>query len=163
MVPSIAEEDPVPSPAPRAYAHLIRLAAVFAVAVAAFLVLRWMLVPADYGRYGAYRAGAITLNQARPISYAGQVACVECHSDVADTRKGNAHEKIGCESCHGPNAKHAANPENAATKPDPRATCAVCHTPNPAKPVGFKTVDFNDHAGPDVACTECHKAHAPRF
>ena len=156
-------EDLVPSPPFRAYAHLLRLAGVFAGGVIAFLVVRSLLVPADDGQFGPYRAAALGLNEARPIAYAGQVACVDCHSDVADTRKGNAHETIGCESCHGPNAKHAANPENAATKPDPRATCAVCHTPNAAKPAWFKTVDFNDHAGPDVACTECHKAHAPRL
>ena len=158
----MAVENPVPPPL-QAYAHLLRLAAVFAAAIALFLVVRWLLVPPDYGQFGPYRAAALALNEAHPAVYAGQVACVECHSDVAQTRRGNAHEKIGCESCHGPNAKHAVNPENAAPKPDPRATCAICHTPNPAKPAGFKTVDFDEHAGPAVACTECHQAHAPRF
>ena len=145
----------------RSYEHLLRLAAVFAVAAGVFLALRWQLVPADYGRFGPYRASAIAQNQARPVIYAGQVACVECHTDVADIRKANAHAPISCESCHGPLAAHAADPAVAAPLPDPRATCAVCHLPNVAKPRGFKTVSFAEHADPG-ACTTCHPAHAPR-
>ena len=148
-------------PSFRSYEHLLRLAALFAAAVVVFLALRWALVPADYGLQGAYRLGAIAQNQAQPISYAGQVACVECHTDVADTRTGNAHEKVACESCHGPLASHAADPSVAAQRPDPRATCAICHVPNAGKPTGFKTVVFADHAD-EGPCTACHPAHAPR-
>jgi len=148
-------------PSFRSYEHLLRLAALFAVAGALFLVLRWLLVPADYGVLGPYRLGAIAQNQARPISYAGQVACVACHTDVADARKGNAHELVSCESCHGPHAPHAADPAIAARRADPRAICAVCHVPNAGKPVGFKTVVFADHAD-EGPCTACHPAHAPR-
>jgi len=146
----------------RSYEHLLRLAALFALAVVVFLGLRWLLVPADYGLLGAYRAGAIDQVQARPITYAGQLACMECHTDVADTRKGNAHALVSCESCHGAHGTHASDPAVAARRPDPRATCAVCHVPNAAKPPGFKTVVFADHAA-DGSCTACHPAHAPRF
>ena len=131
------------------------------VAIVLFVGARSMLVPADYGRIGPYREAALEQNRARPIAYAGQIACVECHTDVADARKANAHAQIGCESCHGPLAAHAADPANAAKRPDPRAICAVCHLPNAAKPPQFKTVVFADHAdaGP---CTTCHPPHAPR-
>jgi hypothetical protein len=145
----------------RAFEHLLRLAALFAVGVALFFGLRWWLVPTDYGRFGPYRASALAQNQTRPIVYAGQVVCVDCHSDVADIRKTNAHAAISCESCHGPLAPHAADPAVAPELPDPRATCAVCHLPNIAKPQGFKTVSFSEHAEPG-ACTACHPAHAPR-
>lgn len=148
-------------PSFRSWEHLLRLAALFVVAIALFAGLRWLLVPPDYGRLGAYRASAIELNAARPVAYAGQVACVDCHSDVAETRKGNAHMRIGCESCHGPLAGHASDPAQAAKRPDPRMTCAVCHLPNPAKPPEFKTVVFDEHADPGP-CTTCHPAHAPR-
>lgn len=146
----------------RHYEHLLRLAALFAAGVACFLALRWLLVPADYGVLGPYRAEAVTQNMARPIAYAGQVACVSCHTDVDETRKPNAHARVSCESCHGALAGHAADPAVAAPRPDPRAACAVCHVPDAAKPSGFKTVDFTDHAG-DASCTSCHAAHAPRF
>lgn len=146
----------------RSYEHLLRLAAVFAAGVALFLGARWLLVPGDYGRLGAYRASALVQNQLRPIAYAGQVACVECHTDVAELRRSNAHARIGCESCHGPLARHAADPAVAVERPDPRATCAVCHVPSPAKPPWFKTVVFTEHADPGP-CTTCHQAHAPRL
>src|SRR5688572_21455753 len=113
----------------RSYEHLLRLAALFAVGVALFLGLRWVLVPSDYGRLGPYRASALAANQARPIVYAGQLACVDCHSDVAEMRKTNAHERIGCESCHGPLAAHAADPANAAIRPDPAARVQCVMSP----------------------------------
>lgn len=146
----------------RSYEHLLRLAAVFAVGALLFLAMRWLLVPSDYGRLGPYRLSALAENRARPMVYAGQVACVECHTDVAEARKANAHAGIGCESCHGPLAAHAADPAVAAIRPDPRGTCAICHAPDVAKPPSFKTVKFAEHAAPG-ACTACHPAHAPRF
>jgi hypothetical protein len=145
----------------RSYEHLLRLAALFAAGVVLFLAVRWLLVPADYGELGPYRASAVAQNQARPIHYAGQVACIECHTDVAELRATNAHARVSCEGCHGPLAAHAADPAVVALKPDTRATCAGCHLPDSARPQWFKTVDFADHAGND-ACTTCHAAHAPR-
>ena len=146
----------------RSYEHLLRLAGLFAAGVAVFLILRALLVPADYGRLGRYRAGAIDQIEARPIAYAGQLACVECHTDVAETRKTNAHARISCESCHGPNARHADDPSVAATKPDPRRICATCHTPDPARDRVIKTVNFTEHADPGP-CTTCHMPHAPKL
>lgn len=144
------------------YEHLLRLAGLFAVGIAMFAGLRWWLVPADYGLIGAYRAGAITQNQAKPIVYAGQVACVECHSDVAEARQANAHARVSCESCHGALAAHAADPAVAAARPDPRSTCAICHISDAAKPATFKTITVADHAGTE-SCISCHPPHAPRL
>ena len=146
----------------RSYEHLLRLAALFAVGVALFLVVRVFLVPADYGQFGRYRGGALMQIRARSIVYAGQLTCVECHTDVAEARKTNTHARISCESCHGPHAAHAADPSIAARKPDPRAVCAVCHQPNPARARAIKTVVFADHADPGP-CTTCHNPHAPKL
>jgi len=143
------------------YEHLLRLAALFAIGIALFLGLRWLLVPADYGLLGPYRASALAQNRTPAIVYAGQVACVECHTDVAETRKANAHEAISCESCHGALAAHAADPGVAARRPDARTTCAICHIPDTAKPAFLKTVNFAEHAG-DESCVSCHPPHAPR-
>lgn len=146
----------------RSYEHLLRLAAVFAAGVLAFLVLREALVPPDYGRLGPYRAGALVQISARPAAYGGQALCVDCHSDVATVRQANAHARIACESCHGPHAAHAADPSVAARKPDPRAVCAVCHLPDPARERTIKTVIFDEHSDPG-ACTACHPPHAPKL
>ena len=39
--------------------HIVRMAIVFLVGVAAFLIARWAAIPADFGTLGFYRAGAI--------------------------------------------------------------------------------------------------------
>ena len=144
------------------YEHLLRLAALFAVGIALFAALRWLLVPEDYGLIGPYRASALTQNQAHQVVYAGRLVCMECHSDVADAMKPNAHAGISCESCHGALAAHAADPAVSAVRPDPRATCAICHVPDRAKPAVIKTVNFAEHAGTE-SCASCHAPHAPRL
>ena len=144
------------------YEHLLRLATLFVVGIALFLGVRTLLVPDDYGLLGPYRASALTQNRTKPIAFAGQVACVDCHTDVAELRTGNAHERISCESCHGALAAHAADPAVAVARPDGRKTCAVCHVPDRSKPSGFKTVNFAEHAG-DASCVSCHVPHAPRL
>lgn len=141
--------------------HLVRLALLFVAAIAVFLVVRGLAVPEDFGELGHYRTGALADNRARPIAFAGRAACIECHSDVEDLRKGGAHAGIGCEACHGPLAAHAADPTTAAAaRPDSKAICLVCHLRNVAKPKGFPQIDPKDH-GEGAACVECHKPHAP--
>jgi hypothetical protein len=134
---------------------------VLVVGVAAFLVLRAVLVPDGFGVLGHYRVGAIEDNARRPARYAGRAACADCHADVVETRRGSRHERIGCESCHGPLAAHVADPgASAATRPDTRSACLGCHAASAARPRAFPQVVAADHA-PEGACTECHRAHAP--
>jgi hypothetical protein len=141
--------------------HLARMAVLFLAGFAAFLVLKAVFVPAGFGAYGHYRAGALDENRARPVVYAGRAACVECHSDVPDAAKGGRHEGIRCEACHGPLAAHAGDPgEHQAVRPDAKALCATCHAPNVARPARFPQVDAAEHAG-DEPCTSCHAAHKP--
>lgn len=142
--------------------HLFRMAGLFLVGIVAFVVARALFVPHDFGVYGHYRAGALADARAKPLRYAGAAACADCHEDVVKARKGSRHAAIGCESCHGPLAVHAAKDpgEQKPPKLDPRALCLRCHTANVAKPKGFKQVDPKDH-GEGMACTGCHLPHSP--
>jgi hypothetical protein len=145
------------------YVHLIRMAGLFVVGVTAFVVLRWLMVPADFGVYGHYRAGALKDNMARPIMFAGQASCVECHPDVAEVRAAGRHARVGCEACHGALAAHAGNPDGVKpVRPDPRKTCIVCHTASISKPKTFPQVVPADHA-PEGSCADCHKVHNPKL
>jgi hypothetical protein len=145
----------------RDYEHVVRVAALFVIGIVAFLVLRWWFLPTDFGDYGFYRTGALADNRARPIAYAGRAACADCHSDVVELRKGSRHEGIGCESCHGPLARHAAGDDPAKpARPDPRVTCVRCHAAKAGKPQAYPQVDIADHA-PDGECTACHRPHRP--
>jgi predicted CXXCH cytochrome family protein len=141
--------------------HLVRVGALFAAGLLLFFVLRALFVPAGFGVYGHYRAGAIEENRMRPVAFAGRAACVECHSDVPDAMKGGKHERVRCEACHGPLAGHAADPaEKKAVRPDSKVLCARCHAASVARPARFPQVEVADHAGGE-ACTSCHVAHNP--
>jgi uncharacterized CHY-type Zn-finger protein len=145
------------------YTHLIRMAGLFAVGIAAFLLVRWLLVPADFGQLGHYRTGAVADNMQRPVKFAGQAACVECHTDVAELRAKGKHAAVSCESCHGALAAHAQNPDGARpVRPDTRKTCIVCHTAGISKPKTFPQVVPAEHA-PEGPCSECHVVHNPKI
>lgn len=141
--------------------HLVRVAGLFGAGLVVFLLLRTALVPADFGLYGHYRAGALTDNRARPLVHAGRAACAACHAErVAELGKGS-HAAVGCESCHGPLAAHVSEPKShKARRPDTRALCLTCHRTNVARPVSFAQVEPREHA-PEGVCTDCHGAHAP--
>jgi uncharacterized CHY-type Zn-finger protein len=139
------------------------MAGVFIVGVAAFVVLRWLMVPADFGVLGHYRAGALRDNMARPVVFAGQAACVECHPDVAAVRAKGRHAKVACEACHGALASHAAKPDGPKpVRPDPRKTCIICHTASISKPKAFPQVVPAEHA-PEGSCADCHVVHNPKI
>jgi predicted CXXCH cytochrome family protein len=143
--------------------HLLRLAAVFAVGLAAFGVARAMLVPDDFGRLGHYRAGAVVEAQAREPVYAGQQACADCHDAEVAARARSRHAAVACESCHGPLAAHAKAPGEAVlARQDARVLCVRCHAANTGKPKWYRTVAVADHAG-DEPCISCHQPHDPRL
>lgn len=141
--------------------HLIRLGLLFAAGLLVFLVVRAQLVPAGFGELGHFRAGAIGANQEREPRFAGRAACAECHGEPAEALAAGGHAAIGCESCHGALAAHAAEPAEipgfAATA---RALCVQCHAMNRARPAGHPQVEPVSHAE-GGACTDCHDAHAP--
>jgi hypothetical protein len=143
------------------YAHVLRMTLVFALAIASFVMWRSWMVPADFGVYGHYRAGAIAEIAARTPVYAGQLECVTCHSEVQQERLAGRHGRIACEACHGPLGQHARGETDAAPiRPSTRGVCLTCHTSRVGMPVAFPKVVVKEHsdAGP---CTDCHKAHTP--
>jgi hypothetical protein len=143
--------------------HLLRVAALFLVGVVLFLGMRHWFVPKDFGVYGHYRAGALTDARARPIAFAGQKSCGECHTDVVELRKTSRHSPVSCEVCHGPLATHASGDDTATPKrPDGRTACITCHQKNVSKPAWFPQVVVADHAG-DNKCSECHQPHNPKI
>jgi hypothetical protein len=146
----------------RDYQHVLRIAAIFVVAIVTFLAWRSWMVPADFGKYGHFRAGALDDAMRRPVAYAGQAACVDCHSDVAQVRQSGRHAKVACEACHGPLSQHAAGEGDKPVKPQALKLCPVCHSAGSGKPKAFPQVDVREHMG-ETACTECHTAHSPHI
>ena len=141
--------------------HLFRMAGLFAVGITIFVVARVLLVPAGFGLYGHYRAGALDDARAHAPAFAGRAACSDCHGEVVEEKTKGRHANVGCEACHGPLAKHADDPDAVKPeKPDAKSICLRCHEANTAKPKGFPQVEPKDH-GDGSPCPACHKPHQP--
>ena len=142
--------------------HLFRMAGLFVVGIAVFLIARAVFVPEGFGRLGHYRAGALDDNAARKPVFAGRAACAECHSDEPDRLKTGPHAKVGCEACHGALGAHAATETDAKpARPDAGKVCLVCHRQSVSKPAGFKQIDPKEHGDGSGACGGCHDPHSP--
>lgn len=142
--------------------HLARVAGLFAAGLVVFVVIRALLVPADFGVYGHYRAGALDDSRKLPVVHAGQAACAECHTDIAELRAKGRHARIGCEACHGAQGRHAKAPDEAKPeRPNGRTACVSCHAASVARPAKHPQVEVADHPGDDTACIACHLPHQP--
>ena len=111
-------------------------------------------------------------SQQPPAGYVGSAACLECHTDETKgfgrTMHGRAaHPRspaatLGCESCHGPGAKHAEEPEapgliRAFLKLPPRETsetCLTCHARG-----NHTLFDGGAHDARNLSCVTCHSVH----
>jgi uncharacterized CHY-type Zn-finger protein len=141
--------------------HLFRLTAVFVAGIVIFIVLRSLMVPHSFGRYGHYRGDAIGEIAAKPVVYAGHETCESCHADVLDVKGKGKHTHVACESCHGALAAHADDPGSVQPqKLDTAVLCARCHEANNAKPKWFPQVVSADHST-GLACNTCHQPHNP--
>lgn len=86
----------------------------------------------SWWRNHAHGVAYLTLEQ-RHKEY--NLDCVGCHvtgygepggSTVTHNLDG-ALENVGCESCHGPGAAHASDPEVSMVRITPETTCVACH------------------------------------
>ena len=138
-----------------------RLGAVIAAIVAGVLLLRFVVLPESMFSARPHQAAAVEREMARPVRHAGVAVCRECHEEQFELKYGGKHRNIGCENCHGPAAKHAAD-ENAEVphKPRERADCLVCHGYDASRPNGFPQIDPQEHK-PRKRCVACHDAHDP--
>ena len=143
--------------------HLIRPALVLLAGLGVFLILRAIVVPKDFGKYGHYRAGALDMIAARPIAYAGHSQCILCHDEQGKVHARGKHANVACEACHGPLAKHADDPTaNVPKLPDVANLCRRCHEKDAAKPQSFPQVDTVAHSQ-GMLCDSCHQPHNPHL
>jgi len=148
--------------------HVLRPLWVAIALIVTVLLVRKVMVPADFGvhgrnfTYGFHRLGAIDDWKAFPVKYRGREACAECHEDKSAENAGGKHHVIQCENCHGPLLQHPDDPEKLPIERT-RALCLRCHTslPYPTSKRGkLPAIDPNEH-NPDEVCSECHNPHNP--
>ncbi len=146
---------------PRIPQQIISLAILFAIAIAALVWARILLIPESFGEYGHYRADAVGEIASQEIKYAGSSACVDCHDDVSELKERSYHRDVSCEVCHGPAARHIDSPDEfIPAAPRGRGNCPLCHGYNPARPTGFPQIITMLH-NPGEACMKCHNPHNP--
>jgi DmsE family decaheme c-type cytochrome len=142
----------------------------FALSVAVLLAL------AGQGGAAPQPAGATPQTPVAPpanAAYAGNDACVACHSDVADHLAKTPHgtnafdhlSNLGCETCHGPAAAHTEDPDNPDLRPrvdkltaaQQSAVCATCH--DGSAQFFWKG---SKHQTRGLSCLSCHSVHAAK-
>lgn len=108
------------------------------------------------------------------ITYVGSDTCLACHDEMEEQYGRSLHfhawqtsdAERGCESCHGPGAEHADDPEPdnivsygvtaAAGGKAQDSLCLQCHSTNEE----IELWEMGRHAKNDISCTNCHTMHA---
>ena len=146
----------------RHYDHVLRVLGLFAGGFTVFLIVRYLMIPADFGVYGFYRAGALDDARKQVPVHAGETICLDCHTDVGKVRQDSRHKAVRCEACHGPLAKHVADSTVKPPALNPRLVCLKCHTTQAGLPPGFPNISPSEHMG-EGPCADCHKPHSPKI
>lgn len=137
------------------------LGLVIGVLLVAVVALRFFVIPPGFFSRELHEAAAVKAEMAKPISFAGMVACQDCHQEEYEIKAKGFHRSLSCETCHGPCAKHADDPENVKPyAPRDRKFCPVCHQYDSARPTGFPQIIPTAH-NPLKPCITCHRPHDP--
>jgi DnaJ-class molecular chaperone len=141
---------------------LLRLVFMFAVVVGGALVVVKFVIPPHMKDTEIQWADTIEREIARPVAFAGAVACAECHDDLVAEKRQGYHRDLSCETCHGPAHAHTEDPESVKPpSPRDRKFCPLCHTFNPSRPRGFPMINPVAH-NPLKPCITCHDPHDPK-
>ena len=139
-----------------------RLSLLTVILVGLFILVRSILVPSDFGKYGHFRGSAVDEIISQKIKYAGQEMCSECHEDLAVSKKAGYHRDVSCEVCHGPAFAHTEEPGSVELlAPRERGYCPLCHEYLSARPTGFPQIVSESH-NPMKPCVTCHNPHDPK-
>ncbi len=150
--------------------HVLRPLWVAIAFVALILLVRYVIVPKDFGVQGEsftfnyYRASNVQEWKDFPVSYLGKDVCVECHEEKGTLLESSPHAIIQCENCHGPGKDHpeTENPETMIIDRS-RLQCLRCHADlhyTDTSRAEIPGIDPNEH-NVDSECVECHDSHNP--
>lgn len=124
--------------------------------VALFFGVKSQLVPKSFGENGFYPADAPSRIASRDMSFGGKGECVDCHADIL---KGSTHEKVSCETCHGPSKLHADDfDKQKPYVPNTQDFCLRCHAFVTGRPFDFPQIEPKEH-NPGKECISCHNVH----
>ena len=149
--------------------HVWRPLYVVLLIIAGVLVVRKIMVPADFGvgargyMYGWHRPSNEEDWKKVSVKYRTSEYCKECHKEKYDEIKQSPHANINCENCHGPALGHPDDPKSLTIN-RARELCARCHfrLEYPTSGRGhIRGIDPKTHH-PELECVTCHWPHDPR-
>jgi len=148
--------------------HIIRLLIVIGVVVVFLFLIRWLLIPQSFGRYGHYRGDNVGEQMDLPLVHMESFFCKDCHEVQYGDWQDNGHSLVNCEVCHGHWEIHNGRVKTmTAVKNDD--TCMICHQKITGRPEDFSQIvslalHMEDKEKPeesDLNCLSCHDAHVP--
>ena len=150
--------------------HFLRLIIIIGILVVVFLVVRALLIPESFGKYGHYRGANVAEHMVLPPLYQGSEMCEQCHQVEYGEWKESNHSGVNCEICHGPWVIHNDELKTMLALKTPES-CLICHLRLVGRPVDFSQIETfvqhlkdQDLSEEDVAesiCVDCHDPHAP--
>jgi hypothetical protein len=155
--------------------HVIRLVIVLLAAGLLAIGARAALLPAGFGKYGHYRAGAVEDEARREIRNMTNDSCLACHPDIKRVHLDGVHKTVSCEFCHGPLADHVKDNQVIGKLPVKRDLeikdlCLRCHNQIiRARPgEAIKMIAMPKHLEEKQVqvehnCNQCHHVHSPMF
>jgi len=154
--------------------HVLRPLFVVIAGVLALLVVRYFMVPEDFGAhesgymYGWHRKGNEQEWKDFKVKYMQKDYCFDCHSDKQEAIKGSPHVIISCQNCHAREGVVAADHPDVTPKMHidrGREQCLRCHAKLPYKGSGrmFVRGINNEEHNPEAMCVDCHNPHSPGF
>lgn len=148
--------------------HIIRLLIIVVVMVVGFFLVRSLLIPESFGKYGHYRGDNIREQMNLPLVYQGADFCKDCHETQYGSWKDTGHATVNCEVCHGHWEIHNGSVKTMTADKNNDA-CMICHQKLTGRPEKFPQIaSFTKHMEDmemqeeDMQeCLECHDPHEP--
>lgn len=153
--------------------HLIRILVILVVAAVGGYLVRGLLLPDEFGKYGHYRPAAVEEEKNRPIRNKTNDSCMECHHHIREMHLEGIHKTVSCEFCHGPYADHIEDGRVTDKLPvkkgeEIKKLCLRCHNEviRARPPESIKMISLPEHlkeknVSTDHICDQCHNVHAP--
>lgn len=142
--------------------HIVRLILVYLLILGGFLLIRKLLAPKSFGKYGHYRGDSVIEIANSEVILQGDNTCKKCHREIYEKKINSKHKTVICEDCHYGDLKlHIEKPkEIKPIKPKERIDCGQCHKKDFARQKTFPQIDFETH-NPGMWCIMCHDSHKP--